>query len=75
MDMAEETGATWLVISDIALERNVYPSVGDVWSDEAEREWLERSPVVAHEKDKRLIRLRSAERVSSAVQITHAPSR
>ena len=57
MTMARETDASWLVISDIALERNVYPSVGVVWENAEEREWLESCGVLAHERDKRLIRL------------------
>ncbi|QDV05114.1 hypothetical protein Poly30_06090 [Planctomycetes bacterium Poly30] len=60
--MARETDASWLVISDIALERNFYPSVGVVWENAAEREWLESSPVLAHERDKRLIWLGESER-------------
>lgn len=55
--MAQDTEATWLVVSDIALEKNAYPSVGDVWSSEAEREWLESSILIAHCRDKRLLRL------------------
>ncbi len=57
MSMAQETGAKWLVISDIALEKNFYPSVGEVWANETEEQWLSASPVFEHAKDKRLIRL------------------
>ncbi len=57
MSMAKETGATWLVISDIAIEKNFYPSVGEVWANDAERRWLFDSAELEHAKDKRLIRL------------------
>lgn len=58
--MAQETGAHWLVISDIALERNSYPSVGVVWSGLDEMRWLARAQLVARHKDKRLYRLPKA---------------
>jgi hypothetical protein len=57
MSMAKETGAAWLVISDIAIQKNFYPSVGKVWVTDAEKRWLFESPVIEHAKDKRLIRL------------------
>lgn len=60
LSMAKETEATWLVISDIAIEKNFYPSVGQVWANESEARWLAESPVLEHAKDKRLIRLREA---------------
>ncbi len=67
--MARETGATWLVISDIALERNMYPSVGEVWANEEERRWLSASPVVAHAKDKQLIHLAESIEVQASVPV------
>ena len=39
--IVRESGAGWFVISDRALEKNEYPSVGPVWSNESERLWLE----------------------------------
>jgi hypothetical protein len=55
--LARDTGAKWLVVSEIALERNDYPSVGPVWADENERAWLERCPLVWVARDKRLYQL------------------
>ncbi|MEM8714044.1 MAG: hypothetical protein AAGG01_24130, partial [Planctomycetota bacterium] len=57
VQMAKETGATWLVISDIALERNHYPSVGRVWAEDRERDWLRSAKLVAHKRDKQLLLL------------------
>lgn len=57
LSLAKDTNARWLVISQIALDRNFYPSVGPVWADEAEKDWLSRCPVVHHAKDKQLIEL------------------
>ena len=55
--IARRTGADWLVVSDIALKTNRYPSVGDVWSDAEEKAWLQSGTLVARHRDKRLIRL------------------
>lgn len=55
--IAKRTCADWLVVSDVALETNHYPSVGEVWSDEEERAWLRSGTLVAKHGDKRLIRL------------------
>ena len=60
--IARETKARWLVVSDIALERNDYPSVGAVWSETEERQWLAGAELVAHHLDKRLYRLPRAGR-------------
>ena len=57
LEIARETRATWLVISDIAVEKNMYPSVGVVFANAKEQAWLASSEVVHHALDKRLIRL------------------
>lgn len=56
--IAQATGARWLVVSDIALERNFYPSVGKVWSGAEEIQWLAGAELVDRRRDKRLYRLR-----------------
>ena len=68
MSIARETNAAWLVISDIAVERNHYPSVGQVWGSEEELAWFDASDVVAQFRDKRLIRLgeRPSTRIGAA---------
>ena len=38
--MIQESGADYFVVSDRALEYNVYPSVGVVWENETELAWL-----------------------------------
>ncbi len=39
--IVRESGAEWFVISDSALQKNSYPSVGAVWANEEERDWLD----------------------------------
>jgi len=50
VSIVRDTRASFFVISAVALERNEYPSVGEVWRDEAERAWLEQRcrPIAAH---------------------------
>lgn len=55
--MAQFTDARWLVVSDIALETNFYPSVGKVWSGTQEMLWLADAELVDRRRDKRLYRL------------------
>lgn len=57
ISLAKATGAEWLVISDTALEKNMYPSVGPVWADDEERAWLDACPLVSSAIDKKLYRL------------------
>ena len=51
--IVQESDARWFVISDIAVEKNFYPSVGDVWANETERAWFETCTQVAQHADKR----------------------
>lgn len=51
--IVQESGARWFVISDVAVESNAYPSVGQVWSDDTERAWFEACTHVAQHADKR----------------------
>jgi hypothetical protein len=39
--IVQEANAGFFVISNRALELNMYPSVGTVWADDAEREWFD----------------------------------
>lgn len=63
--IAQRTGAAWLVISEIALETNVYPSVGQVWAGDTERAWLEGGTLTARHLDKQLIRLQKGAAASA----------
>ncbi len=65
--LARATNADWLVVSDIALERNIYPSVGEVWANDDEHGWLAEAVLVHHARDKRLLRLPRAESQSQTV--------
>jgi hypothetical protein len=51
--IVQRSGARWFVISDVAVETNAYPSVGDVWADPTERAWFEACEQVAQHADKR----------------------
>ncbi|MFT5475343.1 MAG: hypothetical protein ACI8Y8_000672 [Planctomycetota bacterium] len=57
LSIARATGARWLVVSEVALERNHYPSVGPVWADEEEHDWLNRCPLIFQARDKLLFQL------------------
>jgi hypothetical protein len=56
--MIRESEADYFVVSSIALESNFYPSVGEVWADEADRHWFdERCELLAEHRDKKTFRV------------------
>lgn len=61
LGVARRSGVSFFVIGDAALESNCYPTVGRVWDDEAELEWLyHRCRLVSDHGDRRLYQVRGA---------------
>ena len=55
VSIVRDTGASFFVISEVALERNAYPSVGKVWRDDGERSWLEDRCRLAGARNRKLV--------------------